>query len=350
MPAKRFRPDPSLQCGDRVLQGRTVCWVARNVRLPTHYPRRPRPGPRSGKPARYAANRLSPPRDSPGWCRLCCFHPLSRITARGASANARFACIARHAAERRRRTHRPHRPAPQAFAGRGLGAGAARAARLSELRVAAARIAAVGEYYKLRHRSSRASYGGVTCGLLATQQESQVGEVRGRVGQQVPGDDEDRVADGRGGPHWARWFTCRVNASLSRSHRVGTWPPSGRPRSRPTARHIRSQAGASWARPAITGDPRHADRVDPLLQHLVVEGRVGRRARRRAAHRVLALAALLRRNPDIPVRTLPGSWRLPESAAPVICEAFYRFTGFTAATGPSSAGWRSAPGRSEKCR
>ena len=45
---------------------------------------------------------------------------------------------------------------------------AARAARLSELRVAAARIAAVGEYYKLRHRSTWATYGGVSCGLLAT--------------------------------------------------------------------------------------------------------------------------------------------------------------------------------------
>jgi xanthosine utilization system XapX-like protein len=44
----------------------------------------------------------------------------------------------------------------------------ARAARLSELRVAAARIAAVGEYYKLRHRSTWATYGGVASGLLAT--------------------------------------------------------------------------------------------------------------------------------------------------------------------------------------
>jgi len=43
---------------------------------------------------------------------------------------------------------------------------AARAARLLELRVAAARIATVGEYYKLRHRSSWATYGGVLCGLL----------------------------------------------------------------------------------------------------------------------------------------------------------------------------------------
>ena len=44
----------------------------------------------------------------------------------------------------------------------------ARAARLLELRVAAARIATVGEYYKLRHRSSWATYAGVLCGLLGT--------------------------------------------------------------------------------------------------------------------------------------------------------------------------------------
>jgi hypothetical protein len=44
----------------------------------------------------------------------------------------------------------------------------ARAARLLELRVAAARIATVGEYYKLRHRSSWATYAGVLCGLAGT--------------------------------------------------------------------------------------------------------------------------------------------------------------------------------------
>jgi hypothetical protein len=46
-----------------------------------------------------------------------------------------------------------------------------------------------------------------------------------------------------------------------------------------------------------------------------------------------AVAVLLRHNPDIPVHTLPVSWRLPASAAPVISEAFYPFTGFRAATG-----------------
>jgi hypothetical protein len=45
---------------------------------------------------------------------------------------------------------------------------AARAARLLDLRVAAARIAAVGEYYALRARSTQATYGGIICGVLGT--------------------------------------------------------------------------------------------------------------------------------------------------------------------------------------
>ena len=44
----------------------------------------------------------------------------------------------------------------------------ARAARLLELRVAAAQVTAVGEYYALRARSTRATYGGIVCGLLGT--------------------------------------------------------------------------------------------------------------------------------------------------------------------------------------
>ena len=44
----------------------------------------------------------------------------------------------------------------------------ARAARLLELRTAAARIATVGEYYKLKARSTRATYGGVLAGLIGT--------------------------------------------------------------------------------------------------------------------------------------------------------------------------------------
>lgn len=44
----------------------------------------------------------------------------------------------------------------------------ARSARLMQLRVTAARIASVGEYYKLRERSSWATYAGVLLGLLGT--------------------------------------------------------------------------------------------------------------------------------------------------------------------------------------
>ena len=47
-----------------------------------------------------------------------------------------------------------------------------------------------------------------------------------------------------------------------------------------------------------------------------------------------AVAVLLRNNPDLAVRRLPVSWRLPDSAAPVVAEAFYPFTGFLAGTGP----------------
>ncbi|MER7591793.1 AAA domain-containing protein [Micromonospora sp. NPDC127501] len=45
-----------------------------------------------------------------------------------------------------------------------------------------------------------------------------------------------------------------------------------------------------------------------------------------------AVAALLRHNPELPVHRLPVSWRLPPSAAPVVAEAFYPFTGFRAGT------------------
>lgn len=47
-----------------------------------------------------------------------------------------------------------------------------------------------------------------------------------------------------------------------------------------------------------------------------------------------AVGALLRNNPDLPVRRLPVSWRLPDSAAPVVAEAFYPFSGFRAGTEP----------------
>lgn len=45
-----------------------------------------------------------------------------------------------------------------------------------------------------------------------------------------------------------------------------------------------------------------------------------------------AVAVLLRHNPDLPVHRLPVSWRLPASAAPVVAEAFYPFTGFRSGT------------------
>lgn len=45
-----------------------------------------------------------------------------------------------------------------------------------------------------------------------------------------------------------------------------------------------------------------------------------------------AVAVLLTNNSHIPTRTLPVSWRLPASAATVVSEAFYPFTGFASAT------------------
>ncbi len=47
-----------------------------------------------------------------------------------------------------------------------------------------------------------------------------------------------------------------------------------------------------------------------------------------------AVAVLVRHNPELPVHCLPVSWRLPASAAPVVAEAFYPFTGFRSGTGP----------------
>ena len=45
-----------------------------------------------------------------------------------------------------------------------------------------------------------------------------------------------------------------------------------------------------------------------------------------------AVAVLLTNNSHITTRSLPVSWRLPASAATVVSEAFYPFTGFTSAT------------------
>jgi hypothetical protein len=47
-----------------------------------------------------------------------------------------------------------------------------------------------------------------------------------------------------------------------------------------------------------------------------------------------AVGVLLRHNPATPVHRLDTSWRLPVTAVPVVSEAFYPFTGFTAATQP----------------
>lgn len=48
-----------------------------------------------------------------------------------------------------------------------------------------------------------------------------------------------------------------------------------------------------------------------------------------------AVTVMLAHNPDIPIHRLPVSWRLPASAAPVVSDAFYPFTGFRAATEPA---------------
>jgi len=58
-----------------------------------------------------------------------------------------------------------------------------------------------------------------------------------------------------------------------------------------------------------------------------------------------AVAVLLTNNGHIPVHTLPVSWRLPASAAPVVAEAFYPFTGFTSATedGDRRMSWNTSP-------
>jgi len=45
-----------------------------------------------------------------------------------------------------------------------------------------------------------------------------------------------------------------------------------------------------------------------------------------------AVAVLLRHNPEVRVHQLPVSWRLPETAAGVVADAFYPFTGFRSAT------------------
>ncbi|QLY33484.1 ATP-binding protein [Nocardia huaxiensis] len=48
-----------------------------------------------------------------------------------------------------------------------------------------------------------------------------------------------------------------------------------------------------------------------------------------------AVSVLLAHNSDIPMHRLPVSWRLPASAATVVSDAFYPFTGFRAGTEPA---------------
>ncbi|MBR7832653.1 AAA family ATPase [Actinospica durhamensis] len=46
-----------------------------------------------------------------------------------------------------------------------------------------------------------------------------------------------------------------------------------------------------------------------------------------------AVAVVRAHNPDLPVHRLPYSWRLPETAAPLVARAFYPFTPFEAGSG-----------------
>jgi hypothetical protein len=46
-----------------------------------------------------------------------------------------------------------------------------------------------------------------------------------------------------------------------------------------------------------------------------------------------AVAVVRTHNPDLPVHRLPYSWRLPETAAPLVAKAFYPFTPFEAGSG-----------------
>ena len=55
-----------------------------------------------------------------------------------------------------------------------------------------------------------------------------------------------------------------------------------------------------------------------------------------------AVAVMLRNNPEVPVLRLPVSWRLPSSAAGVVAEAFYPFSGFVSGAAERSVSF-SAP-------
>ncbi|HEU5357171.1 MAG TPA: AAA domain-containing protein [Actinocrinis sp.] len=53
-----------------------------------------------------------------------------------------------------------------------------------------------------------------------------------------------------------------------------------------------------------------------------------------------AVAVVRAPNPELPVHRLPYSWRLPASAAPLVCKAFYPFTPFEAGSGPQDRAMR----------
>lgn len=57
-----------------------------------------------------------------------------------------------------------------------------------------------------------------------------------------------------------------------------------------------------------------------------------------------AVATLLAHNPDLPVHRLPVSWRLPASAATIVSQAFYPYTGFRSGTADGERRLELTPG------
>ena len=104
-------------------------------------------------------------------------------------------------------------------------------------------------------------------------------------------------------------------------------PGRGRSSTRRT-RCARTRCCASprrFERALFVGDP---GQLDPFSTVEATAGRACAGTRCRARSRCCCA-----HNPDLPVHRLPVSWRLPASAAPVVAEAFYPFTGFRAGTG-----------------
>jgi hypothetical protein len=82
---------------------------------------------------------------------------------------------------------------------------------------------------------------------------------------------------------------------------------------------------AHFGRALFVGDP---GQLDPFST-VEVDGRSGL-----SRDPMLSAVAVLLAHNDLPVHRLPVSWRLPASAAPLVSEAFYPFTGFRTATEP----------------